>query len=820
MKKSISFLIIPTMLISSCALTSRCSALWDKIFHRNKQQDVITIDSIVSGLEKLETLDSFTVKTDVTFTGTDSKNISGEYVPTSSSIDMHYTVEQVGKNSRTLMSYASTETTKISEVKKVLKVSDEEVMNALLEAKYNSLESEWSDSDVLIDKSKDEVKFVSTTKEEETFVLYDEEAHQTFDYSIDDDEDDIEYNVEEGGMGLIDTKDIIEAVKKGTINGDTVTATIDGTEVVIKVSLSNGYISKLEADVNETTHLAIEYSKFNETSFEIPAGAHKPVCKWKHDGQTPFHYHKTEAGHKRYCANCYKFLDESETEHVHAHNGDKVCELCGYLAGTDDADTKTVPGFERGEKGYFLEAKAVGQVYANVSVYYNDKFSVEESDSSGATIRYYVFLEDNVIVVGKQSSTKLTDCCLNKKEYVFDIYRNLSSDTMATIYETYQSEGYNHNSSLAAIKTYLSSLTKNATTSGRLYEISHTYHFEDPVVIDECHKYTSSRCSECGALLSANIQTSHTGTLLEQETVIDACHKLIKKDCPVCHEHTEEIKTEHAASEPRLEETVIDPCHKLIKGYCSTCGDYLGKMVQANHTGSTKLVNIQVDSCTTRILTVCTSCECIVNEESISNHEHVTEVTCGYADLADYGLSEKLSTSDSVSTFVFNYCEDCHKVSDGLVKEYGSGMSMDHPYYESYYTLHNISGSYDQTSSQYGQFDHSLDEHGICIYCHSKVVTMGDESIGFIARYNTQYEYWYDYYFYNKTTGSHIWISEFDYSPEEGTDDIGGYYEYTNDSYPGVAVRVYAGENGYDAIKVFYNNLSESVVIRKTDFAH
>ena len=79
MKKSISFLIIPTMLISSCALTSRCSALWDKIFHRNKQQDVITIDSIVSGLEKLETLDSF--ETAVGWHGSGIISVCHEKVP-------------------------------------------------------------------------------------------------------------------------------------------------------------------------------------------------------------------------------------------------------------------------------------------------------------------------------------------------------------------------------------------------------------------------------------------------------------------------------------------------------------------------------------------------------------------------------------------------------------------------------------------------------------------------------------------------------------------------------------------------------------------
>ena len=37
MKKSLTFLIIPTMLISSCALTQRCSALFDKLFHRNNR---------------------------------------------------------------------------------------------------------------------------------------------------------------------------------------------------------------------------------------------------------------------------------------------------------------------------------------------------------------------------------------------------------------------------------------------------------------------------------------------------------------------------------------------------------------------------------------------------------------------------------------------------------------------------------------------------------------------------------------------------------------------------------------------------------------
>ena len=817
MKKSISFLIIPTMLISACTFTQRCTDLWNKIFHKNKQQEVITIDSIVGGLEKLEKLDSYTVKTDVSLAGTDSKYLSGEYIPTTSSIAMHYTVEQVGKNAKSLMTYTSTETAKISDVKKVLKVSDEEVMNALLEEKYDSLESEWSDSDVLIDKSKDEVKFLSTSKEEETYVLYDEEAHQTYDYSVDGDDDDIKYNVEEGGMGMIDSKDIIEAVKKGTINGDTVAVTIDGTEITIKVSLSNGYISKLEADVDEATHLVIEYSKYNETSFEIPAGAHKPVCKWNHDGKTPFYYHKTEAGHKRYCQNCYKFLDENETEHVHAHNSDKVCELCAYLAGTDDADTKTIPGFERGDKGYFLEAKAVGQVYANVSLYYDDKFSVEESDSSGATIRYYVFLEDNVIVVGKQSYTKLTDCCLGKKEYVFDIYRNLSSETMATIYETYQSEGYNHSSSLAAIKTYLSSLTKNATTSGRLYEISHSYHGEDPVVIDECHKYTSSRCSECGVLLSANIQTNHTGTLAEQEVVIDACHKLVKKDCPVCHEHSEEVKVDHGTAEPRLEETVVDSCHKLVKGYCSTCGDYLGKMVQANHTGSTKLVNIQVDTCTTRILTICESCECIVNEESISNHEHVTAVTCGYDELGSYGVLEKLGYVSDTSTFEFGYCEDCHKVSPDQVKEYESWTSMDHPFTEVSYKLHDFSNGYDNYSYVNATFDHKLDDDCMCVYCHAKVAELGDEQIAFVAKYEYS---WWQYWFYNKTTGEHIDLYDFDTTPESGYEDGLLYEVFTNATYPNISVRRnYDSNTDIDSLVISYGT-DQSITISRADFGY
>ena len=815
MKKSLSFLIIPTMLISSCALTSRCSALWDKLFQRNKEEPV-TVDSIVEALEKLGTLDNLTIETTANFTGEDNTQISGTRIPTKSKVDLVYKTEMVGKNAKTISSYTSIETAKISVIKEALNYTNEEVISKLLETKYSSLQSEYSNSDVILDVEHDEVKFVSVMEGSESYSIYDEEAKQSFTWEAD--EDHLYYNTGEGGMGLIDTEDIVEAVKKGTLNGDTVTAVIDGEEIAIKVSISNGYVTRLEANVQENTHLTIEYSKFNETTLAIPEDVHKPECKWGHDGQTPFLYKKSEAGHRRYCQYCYKFLDEQETEHVHAHNDKGVCEICGYIPGAEDADSEIVSGFEYGADGYYLRAKVVDGIICDTSKNYNYDFYLYETDESGNDINYYVYLEENVIFVEKEgNSVKLDDTCLESTAYVYDIYRNLNHSTLETIKDTRDSEGYPYSSALGALKTYVASLTKNATLAGTKYELHHSYHSEDPVVIDACHKYSSTRCSECGALLSASIQTNHTATLSEEKITLDSCHKLVRRDCPVCHEHEEEIEVDHGTAEPRLEETVVDSCHKLVKGYCSACGDYLGKMVQENHVGSTKTVNITVNSCTTRTLTICTSCQCIVKDESVSDHEHVDHVICDYAQLAGYDFKERLGYVSQSSTFEFSYCQDCHNLTDNLVKEYPSYTSMDHPFTESGYTVHDISGEYDNTEYMSETFEHSLDEHDICHYCHAKVATLGEESLGFIAKYEYS---WWQYWFYNKTTGEHIDLVDFDSTPESGYEDGLLYEIYTNASYPNISVRRNFDSNSdVDSLVISYGT-DQSVTISRADFGY
>ena len=169
--------------------------------------------------------------------------------------------------------------------------------------------------------------------------------------------------------------------------------------------------------------------------------------------------------------------------------------------------------------------------------------------------------------------------------------------------------------------------------------------------------------------------------------------------------------------------------------------------------------------------------------------------------------------------YEFDYCKDCHKPVNGIVYEY-ENFDMNHPYYSQSYKIHHITEELSFYDYEYDTFDHELDENGICKYCHSKVVEMGEEAIGFVAKYATNYDGWYDFFFYVKATGEKIWYSEFDYSPEFGSDEVGEYYEYTNDSYPGVALRLYNNGDGIFRLDIFYNNLTERVAILPSDFAH
>lgn len=810
MKKSFSILIIPTMLISSCALTSKCSALWKKWFHKGDQTDTgerdpSNVDEVVEAFDKMGKLTSYTTTTTMSFEGDDHAYFGSKKVASHDVTTMGYVTETMGQSSKTEMSYTTTSVVKIADISAALGVSDEEAVDTVLRYKYDYIEYGY-EREVTFDFTKGEVTMVSSTQSSVTYTLYDQEAEQSFDYS---EGEETRYNTDQGGMGLIDTKEVIDLIKDGQMKDGAVEVNADGEKILIKVKLADGYISSLEADTNEGVHIKIAFSKYDETSFTIPEEATKPVCSWSHDANTPYHYEKTKNGHRKYCSECYKFLG-GETPHLHAHNNKGVCEICGYIDGQDDVSSKVIPGFEKGENGYYLKAEMISDVFTNdYSRNYDDDYSCNEFGDTDDT--YFVYIKDGVVLKEiEEDQTRIESTCLYSQRVTYDLYKNLSSTELENIKKTSSGDART-----SALKTYLASFAKSATVSGYKFNLHHDYshYVSKDITLDECHKIQTQTCGDCNELIYSNVMTNHQSELNVTYEVIDACHKLQKSDCPVCHEHNEEVVTSHVDGDPVLQETVIDSCHKLVVGYCATCNEKLGQTVVENHTGTTHSKTITVDSCETKTLTICDSCNCVVTNVSAFNHQHTVNVICNRDTLLTYEFAEELGYTNSDAVFEFEYCEDCHRPVDGIIYEYS--MSIDHGFNESYYTVHHLENGGDHTTYEHSVIGHNLDENGLCKYCHAKVFDLGDATIGFIVKYNSSYSYW-DYRFYNKTTGASIDLYTFDDSPEAGSDSNGSYTLYSGTSYPGIELKIYEVE--YVIVRMEISWSGGSAVILPTDF--
>lgn len=818
-KRKILYLLpIASLALSSCSFKD-VKNWFLKLFGKapaEEQQpsEELTIDNVVNAFTKMSELTSYTSSTEMTYKGNDTFYISGKNVPAYDDTVMRYLTEVVGKDSKTDMKYETTSVVKFADAATLLGISKEETINEFIKLRNQYL-SYGYERTYTFDFAKEEVQIYSPLVSQVTYTLYDQEADQTFDYT---EGETTKYNTENSDLGIINTADIVEIVKKGRIEGDSVITEIDGTEISIKIKLDNGYISSLEADIQQGVHIKISYSKFNETSFEIPSQVTKPVCHWAHDSHTPYHYFQGKNGHKKYCQECYKFLG-SEEQHVTSHNDKGVCEKCGYVLGEDDVDEKTIPGFEKtnGQGDYYVEAKIVNDVFCNSpNRNYHDDYSCYESgDSTFAYADYLVYLDDNAVLkVTRGIESKVNGACMEKQAVTFDLYRNLSNETLSTIKNIDSDKA-------VALKAYLADKQISATFTGYEFNRSHNYEHisTEEIVIDECHTIENRVCSDCNEIVSGYINTNHKQDLVTSTQLIDSCHTLICSDCPVCHEHHEEVQTNHVSGDPIIKEEAIDSCYTLLIGSCATCGEEIGRMVEAHHNGTTTTKEIVVDSCTTRTLTICNDCHSIIDDTSVSNHQHTQSIICDYETLETYEFADSMGYHSINSVYEFEYCSDCHKPVNGEVKEY-SYVQLNHPYNDSYYTVHHITDSGDNTTYESDTFDHALDENGFCKYCHAKVLDLGDSSIGFIAYYNCEYSYWDTYQFFNKTTGETMSLYDFNNDPSTGTDSIGSYNEFKNSSYPGIAVREYLEDYQPTCFVVKYNNLETSVTISPSDFAH
>ena len=821
MKKKIALFVLPALLV-----TTSCNFSLDKLmFWKNwgkkdepaekeeekKNEEDLTVEAIVAAFEKMSKLESYTAVTEVSFEGEDRTYLNGNYVLSHDKTKMNYLIEQVGKNSKAVMSYQTTSVVKFSDAVEAFDCTKEEVINDFVLYRNQVLQAR-AGYQVSLDFSKEEITVVSPEMTQETYVVFDEAVGQTYDYS---EGDRSYYNITDDGMGIVNADDVEEVIKNNaTINGDTVVAEVDGQQISIKVKLSDGYVSSLEATLDGGVGMKITYSKFNQTSFEMPAQAlEKPQCRWAHDSHSPYRYVKTETGHRKYCSECYRFLDE-EKPHDHSHNSYGVCEHCGYIEGSK-GENSTFPGFEKGESEYYLRGEKVANTFVETYMNYSYDWNAYDYSSSSYVLDFYVYSDNAVLVQTAYPNTPVEGACLTSRQLKYDLYKDLSASELATI----KALGYGDERTLA-LKQYLATQTKSATIAGMHTERVHAYDSQvtEEFVLDECHTISCTTCQDCGEY-NVSINTNHQQPMVQTSQVIDSCHTLIHYECPTCHESYEYTETNHVDGDPIIEEEKLDSCWTLMTGYCATCGECIGCEAVANHTGSTTTKVIEVDSCETRTLTICDSCHAIISDESEFHHEHVEHICCDYAALETYEFVENMGWHSEDSMYEFDYCKDCHKPVNGIVYEY-ENFDMNHPYYSQSYKIHHITEELSFYDYEYDTFDHELDENGICKYCHSKVVEMGEEAIGFVAKYATNYDGWYDFFFYVKATGEKIWYSEFDYSPEINSDEVGEYYEYTNDSYPGVALRLYNNGDGIFRLDIFYNNLTERVAILPSDFAH
>ena len=832
MKKKACLLLIASMALGACDLNDLM--FWKDWFESPKQEEQkpdeggeqqsngeqgeeksssFTIQQVLTAFDNLAQANSVTITTEVSYSGTDSTSFGGEYIPTEMNVSMNYVSEQVGKDSKTVMNYSTTEIVNLTTAKTLLGISKEEVIDLAIKQRNQYLTYGYN-REVSFDLEKDELILGFSIPEEVTFTIYDQEADQTYSYN----EDEItKYNITNDGIGIIDSDDIKEVIRNGNVNGDEIIAEIDGQSMAIKVSLSGEYLESLEANIDAATHLKISYSRYNKTSFEIPAEAHKPTCKWAHDAYTPYNYLKTEQGHRKYCKDCYKFLSETKP-HNHAHNDKGYCENCGYVDGEDDVNYETPIGFERGNDDYYLQVKVVGDVFASSEINFNSDFDYLCSDRITAweMCSYRVFADEGVVVKFHQSTfTFIDDTCLVSQIWTLDLYKNLSSTELKNM------QPLDYDARLETLKTYLTGKTVSSTFSGyKLHNEHSSCTNYESIVLDECHTQQVYSCNVTGEIINNYVLTDHKADFVDTRETLDSCHTLVKHECPICHEFTEEIEINHVEGTPIIEEQAIDACHKLVISKCATCGEVLDKQVVANHVGGTHAVTFAVDSCETKTLTICNSCNVILDSQSVFDHKHVTHVECDYETLRTYEFAKNVQWFSGI--FVFDYCSDCKKPVNNEVKEMPLELAMDHQYVDSQYKIHHISEEGDETTEVYFHVDHEFDENGVCIHCHSKVYDLGTSTIGFIAKYKTSYQMWTGFFFFNKETGERISLYDFDNYPDLGEDSNGEYCEYRNDSYPGIKVKRYGvsyDSTMADRLEVSYNNFTETVVILPSDFA-
>ena len=388
MKKKFALLVLPALVLCSCNFNLESLMFWknwgkkDEPAEQSGGETALTVDAIVDAFEKMSKLDSYTSLTEVSFDGNDKVYLNGQYVVSHDKTKMNYLTEQVGKNSKSIMSYQTTSIVKFSDAVEPFDCTKEEVMSDFILYRNQMLETR-AGYQVSLDFSKEELTVVSPEMTQETYVVFDEEAGQTYDYS---EGERSYYNITDDGMGVVNASDVEEVIKNNTtINGDTVEAEIDGQKISIKVKLSDGYVSSLEATINGGIGMKITYSKFNETSFKMPEEALvKPQCKWSHDSHSPYRYLKTENGHRKYCAECYKFLGE-EKAHDHSHNSQGVCEQCGYIEGSK-GENETFVGFERGENDYYLRGEKVANTFVEAYMNYSYDWYAYDYSSSSSTM--------------------------------------------------------------------------------------------------------------------------------------------------------------------------------------------------------------------------------------------------------------------------------------------------------------------------------------------------------------------------------------------------------------------------------------------------
>ena len=602
------------LLIASVVALGGCSwsdlmfwKKWGKKDQPAEKSEEEQKQDVIAAFNKLTTLDSFTSATSAKMGGENEITVGSKKVPSYQTLAIDYVSKKVGNNTKTNSKISSTTVVNLKTADEIEGVTKEETMSALVLNRNMYLQMGY-ESSLAFDMTKQEAVFVSSLSESETFTIYDEDAKQTFDYSVGDEH--VRYNYDKSGSGIIDTDDLIEVINKGTVNGDTIHAVIDGDSVDIKFELKDGYVTKLEAEV-EGTQLKITYSDFNKTSFDIPSSCHKPVCRWPHDSNTAYYYTKTESGHRKYCQECHLFLGE-EKAHVHAHNDKGFCEICGYVDGEDDVESSIVQGFENAEGDAYLKAKAVGEVIISTSTNYNYDYTAYSYDSvAGTSVNYRVYATKGVVFTETTFNTsKLEGACVETSNKNFALYKGLSQSELESYKELSSSERSE------ALKTYLYEKTVSATYIGKEYRVSHALTSLNEVTLDEHHNISNYVCNDCGEITSGYISesvTDHEAGFVETQEVIDQCHTLVKHDCPTCHEHKEEIKTSHVEGEHDVQEITIDSCHKLRIEKCATCGEILSRTVIATHTGHTSTRTIDDGNGGTKTITSCDDCHLVLS---------------------------------------------------------------------------------------------------------------------------------------------------------------------------------------------------------------